>query len=232
MIYKRRCGWHKDVFILFKRFNDQRLRQWNSILRNLNSSWPLHGREKRNQKYNFKVLNMNTTIVSSREHLSLFLSFSPSLPLSFSLTLSPPFSLLSLSLSPPLSPSLHLSLSLYFTLSISLSISLSLSLSLSLHLSTSLTLLSLSLSLFHILDQNPYSSPETKCGSPTIPKKGKSWPRRRMSFLLSSSASSSSQKLIFPRLSILHGLWMDGTLNERKVSKKKYSEHEVTYHAH
>ena len=28
MIYKRRYGWHKDVFILFKRSDDQRLRQW------------------------------------------------------------------------------------------------------------------------------------------------------------------------------------------------------------
>ena len=28
MIYKRRYGWHKDVFILFKRFDDQCLRQW------------------------------------------------------------------------------------------------------------------------------------------------------------------------------------------------------------
>ena len=152
-----------------------------------------------------------------------------------SLSLSLPLCLFSLFLS--LSPSLSFALSLPFSLfySFYLSFYLSFPFSLSLHLSTSLTLLSLSLSLslslFHILNQNPYSSPETKCGSPTIPKKGKSWPRRRMSFLLSSSASSSSKKLIFPRLSILHGLWMDGTLNERKVSKKKYSEHEVTYHA-
>ena len=43
MIYKRRYGWHKDVFILFKRFDDQRLRQRNSILWNLDSSWPLQG---------------------------------------------------------------------------------------------------------------------------------------------------------------------------------------------
>ena len=43
MIYIRRYGWHKDVFILFKRFDGQRLRQWNSLLGNLDSSWPLHG---------------------------------------------------------------------------------------------------------------------------------------------------------------------------------------------
>ena len=29
-------------FILFKRFDDQRLRQWNSLLWDLNSSWPLN----------------------------------------------------------------------------------------------------------------------------------------------------------------------------------------------
>ena len=28
MIYERRYGWHKDVFILSKRFDDQHLRQW------------------------------------------------------------------------------------------------------------------------------------------------------------------------------------------------------------
>ena len=41
MIYRWRYGWHKDVFILFKRFGNQRLRQWNSLLRDLNSSWRL-----------------------------------------------------------------------------------------------------------------------------------------------------------------------------------------------
>ena len=34
MIYERRYGWHKDVFILSKRFDDQRLRQWKSIVWN------------------------------------------------------------------------------------------------------------------------------------------------------------------------------------------------------
>ena len=29
------------MFILFKRFDDERLRQWNSLLGNLDSSWPL-----------------------------------------------------------------------------------------------------------------------------------------------------------------------------------------------
>ena len=32
MIYRRRYGWHKDILILLKRFDDQRLRQWDDIV--------------------------------------------------------------------------------------------------------------------------------------------------------------------------------------------------------